>query len=1619
MCTIESRILKSGGGFFAALCAAVALCVGGASTASAQVPPANDNLTNAQPIVGLPGTINGSNVNATSETNEPAPVPGNPAQASIWYLSTAPSTTTVDFNTRGSVDPNTGNDLDTVLAVYQLPTGSNLAFSNLIQIASNDDDPSGGVVSRVDVPVTNGDVYLIQVDGSTNTPSGSNAEGIVVLNWLPSLVGGNFGFSASTYFAGEFDDEILVDWSSNPVDPSLANKSGTNNVRITVTRQGGSVGKCQVTLTVTNANYFNFFRTNYTGTNIFMTNYSTNNNMVLNFTNSYFTNVASENQFENFIDAQGTGQFVENLAWNVYQITYTNTSAGAGLIHTNVVPIPTGLTNFFTNFFCANLFLTNTVTNDATITVTITQLFCSNYFTNYIVPTATVGVDYAAPLVTNITFNDFQQSADIYLQINPKNTILTGPDYPDTNGNFNYFGISSLVQLGVTNIVMDPDEDLDIVPATNSANNSTAILDILNLGGNPNNYTGSPFALTTNGPIENYGSINLERATFRVNRTSSMAYFYVYLFGPHSGTATYQCHFTIDSADVRLGSGVFGTPPVDGFDDNRFNTVADSDYAQPSFWGVNNGADFGTPLNAPPDPAGSPVQNVGKNTTFPAETSYVGSFSFQPLDGPYALIAVPITNNDAVQFDMDYNLQLYLSADDAMNNESATGAGGAPAPVYLGSITSANVTVNFSGAVPGGANDGSFNPDGATSSYPPNNPVPGANGGVVKAVAIQPNGQSVIGGYFSSYNTTPIYGVARLTTTGYLDTTFNNVALPGVNFGGYVNAVAIDNSASPNRILVGGSFQSYDGASSINIARLANTGLLDSTFVTGVGFNGAVNALAVDANGNVLVGGDFTSYNTTNCNHIARLLPTGGLDPAFLPNTGNGLATIGTDKTVRALALDANGNIVIGGDFQMVNGTNLPYVARLLTNGTVDPTFNPEIGPDDSIYAVAVETNNNNEIIIGGAFQNFNLSSRSGIALLGANGSLDTTFNPGTGADGTIYSLAYQPANQDVIVGGQFDSVNGTRRLSVARLLPQGWIDTSFLDTAYNQFAGLYNKRHSEPLSIAYALALQADGNIVVGGSFTNVGGGGSRDVIHSKLNVARLIGAPNPGPQTGGGGIGNEPGNITFTQNPYTVDDTAGGLYVTIQRENGSLGPAQVTLGTNTFTPGPGSATAADFGLKLPDIALYDEVYNHWITSPYGNYDWRQSDGYYGQNINIQPPLSDNGLSALNLVVHNDTAALQNLFAGLSLLNVNAQDLMQLGGVSIPLSPALGVPGANLEIINDNFPPGFVGFAQTNFIAIDTSNSVTISVLRTNGSFGPINVFYYTANGTAISGVNYTGSPTPTSKTELVFNGGTGPNANIATFTIPITPQSTVQNTKSFKIFLANPNPTGVFDTNIPPVLPTNATVTIIDGNFQAGHLAFTSPTYSTLKGGVATVGVERIGGALGQLMVQVGTSNGTGTNGLNYSGATNTLVWTNQDASIKTFSFQTLQDNTVEGPKTVNVSLFGATNIGNTSSNNLILTSPSNAAVTILDSDAFGGLSFAVPDFNILQNAGQALITVIRTNGTTGTVSVNYTTLNDSNAVLPYVPAQAGTNYGPTNGTLACSSIAEAASVEPCSAR
>jgi hypothetical protein len=167
-------------------------------TLQAAAPPPNDNLTNAQGLAGVSGSVIGSNVGATAEKNEPPSetYTGNQAGATIWYTWTCPVTSVVNFNTRGSYTTNVPPaPLPTVISVYTLSAGSVASLTNLSLVNANavDDNTNAAPdVSRVYFEGIAGTTYYIQVDGKENLATGSYWEGNIVLNWRPNPFAGEF-----------------------------------------------------------------------------------------------------------------------------------------------------------------------------------------------------------------------------------------------------------------------------------------------------------------------------------------------------------------------------------------------------------------------------------------------------------------------------------------------------------------------------------------------------------------------------------------------------------------------------------------------------------------------------------------------------------------------------------------------------------------------------------------------------------------------------------------------------------------------------------------------------------------------------------------------------------------------------------------------------------------------------------------------------------------------------------------------------------------------------------------------------------------------------------------------------------------------------------------------------------------------------------------------------------------------------------------------------------------------------------------------------------------------------------------------------------------------------------
>lgn len=343
-------------------------------------------------------------------------------------------------------------------------------------------------------------------------------------------------------------------------------------------------------------------------------------------------------------------------------------------------------------------------------------------------------------------------------------------------------------------------------------------------------------------------------------------------------------------------------------------------------------------------------------------------------------------------------------------------------------------------------------PDG--NSDPTFDPLNGADL-AVNAILTAPDGHIYIGGAFNTYNTQSRNRVARLTPEGLTDDTWN----PGIGADGIIYALALQ---ADGKLLVGGNFSNINGVARNRIARLNADGSVDMGFNPGTGANNGIRAMVLLPDGKIMIAGDITTYNGTTRNRVARITANGSLDTSFDPGPG-------PDLIVLAMAAQADGKVIIGGSFTTVSGTALSRIARLNANGTVDPTFDPGAGTNETIRALKL--NPDGKITIGGNFTQYNTQPRNRLARLNSDGSLDTGYNVGSGANNDVYGLMVL-AGGKAIIGGNFTQYNGNTRGRLARVNADGSIDADFeTGNGANQTVS--------------ALAMQPDGKIIVGGNFT------------------------------------------------------------------------------------------------------------------------------------------------------------------------------------------------------------------------------------------------------------------------------------------------------------------------------------------------------------------------------------------------------------------------------------------------------------------------------------------------------------------------------------------------------
>ncbi|MCS7337312.1 MAG: immunoglobulin domain-containing protein, partial [Verrucomicrobiae bacterium] len=337
----------------------------------------------------------------------------------------------------------------------------------------------------------------------------------------------------------------------------------------------------------------------------------------------------------------------------------------------------------------------------------------------------------------------------------------------------------------------------------------------------------------------------------------------------------------------------------------------------------------------------------------------------------------------------------------------------------------------------------------------------------VSCVTIQPDRKILLAGVFDVPAGQTNKNICRLNPDGTCDRGFKGTA-HGQSFTTYGSCLGIE----PNgKIVVGGKFTTLSGCGRTNIGRLNPDGTIDLGFSpVAAWYNMSHACVAVQPDGKILMGGYFEYYVGQLRRNIARLNSDGSLDIAFNPSA-NG--------PVRSIALQPDGKIVLGGEFTTLCGQNRLRLGRLNPDGTLDTGFAPEAnGP---VYCVLVQPDN--KILVGGKFTTLCGYAQTNIGRLNPDGSFDVNYRPtavyaySRGNDGLVATIAMQ-VDGKVLIGGEFNTVNGLTRYGIARLHPDGTLDMCFNPS----------ERDIE-MHMVESLAIQPDGKILVGGKFRSIAG--------------------------------------------------------------------------------------------------------------------------------------------------------------------------------------------------------------------------------------------------------------------------------------------------------------------------------------------------------------------------------------------------------------------------------------------------------------------------------------------------------------------------------------------------
>jgi uncharacterized delta-60 repeat protein len=403
-----------------------------------------------------------------------------------------------------------------------------------------------------------------------------------------------------------------------------------------------------------------------------------------------------------------------------------------------------------------------------------------------------------------------------------------------------------------------------------------------------------------------------------------------------------------------------------------------------------------------------------------------------------------------------------------------------------------------------------FNTDGSQDSgFTPLALASGSPVSAVVRVELLPDGGFYLA--VTSANVGSSSTLRRRNSNGTVDPTWEQ---PSFTSSGFPTQVSISDiaPAPDGSIFVTGRWDSVNGTDKRHLVRLFSAGNVDTAFNNPSVFSGTGVELLSDGkflfSGTTDVGGtarifrlnsDGTADNTfamdsavssilngwvvdssqriiffgsAGATRLVRLMPNGPLDVGFDP-------PIGLYGTVNALARQVDGKVLVAGVFTQMDGTARSTFARVNTDGTLDTSFDPGTGFNNPPGKLVLQPDG--KILAARGFASYNGTPVTGIVRINSNGSIDGTFNVTVNFE--MFDVSLQ-ADGKILIAGTFSQVNGVGRTGVARLNDDGSLDNTF-----NPIIGGASVRQ---------IVSQADTKIMIGGGFSGVNG-------FNRSNLARL----------------------------------------------------------------------------------------------------------------------------------------------------------------------------------------------------------------------------------------------------------------------------------------------------------------------------------------------------------------------------------------------------------------------------------------------------------------------------------------------------------------------------------